>query len=194
MTQTPTTSIEERDLIRRLLLRHENAWKEFVHRFERLIFSQVGRTVHRLNMQVSNSEIEDICAIVFSQLLQDNMKSLRSFNGRSKLGTWLTVITRRASLRELVGKRQQVLDESLQNTVAGNQRDALSELIRNEDQDRLKTSMESLGNTDREILTLFYEQNMGYKEISAKLGISVNTVGPKLTRAHKRLRKKMRWS
>ncbi|MEE2639277.1 MAG: sigma-70 family RNA polymerase sigma factor [Planctomycetota bacterium] len=195
MNQQPTTSIEDRDLIRRLLLRQEPAWLEFVQKFERLVWSQVSRTANRMNIPVSKAEIEDICALVFASLLKSNMRSLRSFNGKSRLSTWLTVVSRRIGMRELGKKTRQLARESLQqDSVPAQEPDALSRMVQVEDRKRLHSTLESLGNEDKEILELFYDQNMGYKEISATLGISVNTVGPKLTRAHNRLRNRMRWS
>ena len=195
MNQQPTTSIEDRDLIRRLLLRQEPAWLEFVQKFERLVWSQVSRTANRMNIPVSKAEIEDICALVFASLLKSDMRSLRSFNGKSRLSTWLTVVSRRIGMRELGKKTRQLARESLQqDSVPAQEPDALSRMVQVEDRKRLHSTLESLGNEDKEILELFYDQNMGYKEISAKLGISVNTVGPKLTRAHNRLRNRMRWS
>lgn len=194
MKPEPTSSIDEKDLIRRLLLRHDSAWSEFLHHYQRLICSQINRTAARLNHRLKSSEVEDLCATVLTELLQQDMKCLRAFDGRSKLSTWLTVVTRRITLRQLTRKRPPECDGALLDGHSTRQPDALTALIRTEDQHRLKSSIESLDPGDREILTLYYEKNMGYREISVALGISMNTVGPKLSRAHSRLKKRMRWS
>lgn len=194
MRNEPMMSIEDTDLIHRLLQRQENAWHEFVRRYQRLIYAQVARSAARLSIELAEAEREDICAQVFSALLSNDMRSLRSFDGRSKLSTWLTVVSRRVCIRELQKRRSDRQQQTLPENVKAQSVDGLSHMIRCEDQNRLRETMDALEAADREILQLYYDQNMCYQEISLKLGISVNTVGPKLTRAHDRLRKRLRWS
>ena len=44
---------------------------------------------------------------------------------------------------------------------------------------------------DRRILQMDYHEQLDYREIGRQLGLSINAVGPKLSRAHARLKKLM---
>ena len=69
----------EQDLVRRLQLRDERAFVEFVRVFQDKVYGLVFR------MLGSHSEAEDVAQEVFVTVF----KSIDSFRGDSKLGTWL---------------------------------------------------------------------------------------------------------
>lgn len=188
---------DELDLVRRLLARDRAAWGQFVCRYQGLVLSRVQRTATDQRGYIGRADAEDICAEVFASLLANDLSSLRGFEGRSSLATWLAVIARRVCLKQLSRipldcqlkcAASDALHE-VSTTAAG---DALQQLIQAEDRARLRAKIDCLRVSDREILNLFYEEGLGYSEISRRLGISVNTVGPKLHRAQSRLRKLLR--
>ena len=53
----------------------------------------------------------------------------------------------------------------------------------------VETAMAQLVEADRMVLRLFYFERQSYAQISQRMGLSINTIGPKMKRAQQRLRK-----
>ena len=75
--------------------------------------------------------------------------------------------------------------------MGGASEDILAALIQTEDGLRLRTMLGRLNEGDRSVLQMFFMDGLSYAQISRGLGISINSVGPKLQRAQKRLRQLM---
>lgn len=188
----------EHDLqfVRRLIGREAGAWSAFVEEYQSLIFSRVLHVVREWRRRVDHSEVEDMVAEVFAQLVAHDFASLRGFQGRSSLSTWLTVITRRICWQTLsrpVFERpasQHGSDFDLQ-TVALTRDDALGRLIRSEDETRLAAAMEHLNDRHRELLRLFYVEGLSYQEIGEQMQMPTNSIGPTLQRAQQKLKELM---
>ncbi len=189
---------EERHLIAALLARDRNAWSEFVQRFQGLVYARVARTAMEFNRRLDRSEIEDVCAEIFASLVENDCASLRRFEGRSSLTTWLAVISRRRCLKWMQRRieRQAHGNQRLEelpspDLEAGGSEDILAAVVQTEDRDRLREMLQQLSDGDRSVLQRFFFDGYSYADISRELGISINTVGPKLRRAQLRLRKLM---
>ncbi len=188
---------EEKLLVERLLARQRPAWDEFVVRFQRVLCSQIHRTARQCDRRLNQADCDDVCADVFAILLANDMASLRAFRGSSSLATWLTVIARRICLRHIdrlplerpFGQWMEQVEQAV--TVYGKPNDVLGGLISDEESRQLDSSLAQLRQGDRKLLGLYFEQRLSYQEISLQMGISINSVGPKLQRAQQRLRKLM---
>jgi RNA polymerase sigma-70 factor (ECF subfamily) len=55
----------------------------------------------------------------------------------------------------------------------------------------VRDALQSLSKADRDVLGLFYFEQLSYEEIAARLGITQQAVGPRLTRARQRLMEKL---
>lgn len=189
-----TERVDELKLVQRLIAHDREAWCEFVHQFQGLVCARIQRTAQECHANLPASDCDDICAEVFAGLLNKQFAALRQFEGRSSLATWLSVITRRVALKH-INKRKPSLfgDQEGYAEEASDDLNSLGQLIADEQQEMLKRNYEMLSESDREILELFHREELGYSEISRRLGISINTVGPKLHRAHERLRRLIRW-
>ena len=186
----------DRRLIDRLLDRDPTAWTEFVRRYERLIVSRVLSTCREVGTEPPPDLVEDCGAEVMAVMFHDDMAGLRGFQGRSKLSTWLAVITRRTTLG-ILWRRRRDADATLQPDsnldmamIADTRIDGLS-LADADDHARLQACLQKLFEGDRHVLALQYEHRLSYAEIGQILGISENAVGPKLHRAQERLKKLM---
>ncbi|HAY78580.1 MAG TPA: hypothetical protein DCY79_02095 [Planctomycetaceae bacterium] len=181
---------EDQSLVRRLLARQENAWVEFVARYDRLVQSRIRAACRETGHTAGLAEtLSEISAEVYAALLEQDMKTLRSYGGRSRLSTWLAVIVRRLALRHICRLSRLASDVTLDESVPLAGRDENCQR-----QQRLQLVAEArqqLSPDDRQLLRLFYDESKSYKEIAQQLSISVNTVGPKLDRARQRLRKLM---
>lgn len=190
-----TSRQDELHLIQRLVARDRGAWCQFVQSFQGLVFARVRRTALECNRQLAQVEAEDICADVFMRLVANDYASLRRFEGRSSLATWLSVIARRVCLRHLQKPRVRQIDTGdAQETIAdraADTDDALAGIIAREDTARLHKMLDELSAADQQVLRWYYLDELGYREISQRLQISTNTVGPKIHRAQQRLKRIM---
>jgi len=183
---------DDQRLIQALVAQDHNAWSRFVERFQGLIYARIARTAAEYNYQLDRADLEDTCAEVFACLVANDFSSLRRFEGRSSLATWLTVVARRVCVRCLQRNRaqtqaQQTFDDNV-SWAEEPDGDALTALVEAEDAHRLYAMLDRLSGADQLVLQMFYLDNHSYAEISKRLSISINTVGPKLQRAQKRLR------
>jgi RNA polymerase sigma factor (sigma-70 family) len=97
-------------------------------------------------------------------------------------------VSKRPRERQLVG----ISDSSVQIELGVTEEvDSLANLIGTENKKHLAECLERMKPADRQILEMYYHQSLDYREISRRTGLSINAVGPKLSRAHERLRKLM---
>jgi RNA polymerase sigma-70 factor (ECF subfamily) len=192
--ESPFTAVD-RDLLRRCLNREPGSWNDFVDRYLSLIYHAIGYTAHLRSARLSPEDVEDIAAEVLLRIVADDFKLLRDFRKESSLATYLTVITRRICVHELV-RRQKVKDAIKR----GDSRLAHPEP---DDAPAAQKGMESLEEVEkllrrlrkkqeREIVRLYYLEGRTYEEISTELDVPVNTIGAILSRARKKLRETAR--
>jgi RNA polymerase sigma-70 factor (ECF subfamily) len=193
-TGVPDPRQDDYQLVQRLVAGDALAWRMFVERFERLVYSRVLATAREVDHSLPAADAEDLCAEVFAQLVAANCAVLRRFAGRSTLSTWLCVITRRIVLRRLMIARREpsrttapseLLLESVPGGAAG---DPLENLIGGEDRELVAAGLAQLGERQRQLARLFYIDGCTYREISDRLQIPMNSIGPTLARIHDRLR------
>ena len=178
-------------LTQRMVAGENAAWVEFVTRFDSLIFARIQSTWREVGLPFQSPEAAaEISSEVFSGLINNEMKSLQGYSGRSRLSTWLTVIVRRTTLRYLYAIRRQQSDSDLaEHTDPRDEKKAIRESSE-ERVEVIRVARKKLSADDQQVLQLFYEQQCSYQQIAAALQISVNAVGPKLDRARRRLRVK----
>ncbi len=192
------TDSEEQQFILLLLKRDQPAWREFIVRYEKLIISRVLSACREFGLMPQPALVEDCGAEVMATLFKGDMQGLRKFQGRSKLSTWLAVVARRATLdflrrqhKEQVNTRpnDSRFDIAAIPEVTENNAAEIEQEIEKENRAQLQVCFSQLKETDQQALTLYFDQQLSYVEIGQVLGISENGVGPKLSRAQKRLRK-----
>jgi DNA-directed RNA polymerase specialized sigma24 family protein len=99
------------ELVDLCLRRDQEAWREFVRRFEPVLRHQVGRTLSRARQTVMGSDaVDDVIGDLYLQTLEGNMRKLRVWyqsERKAALASWLSMIAtgiaidhwRRASVR-----------------------------------------------------------------------------------------------
>lgn len=128
---------------------------------------------------------EDVSQEVFYKA----MKNYANFNHRSSEKTWLiriTINTCKDLLKTGWLKRVQtsVVDDGLMGQV-----DPPFDIIRWERDCAIDDCLQKLSDQDREVILLFYYDELTYEEISAVLGIPMGTVRSRLSRARLKLKK-----
>jgi RNA polymerase sigma-70 factor (ECF subfamily) len=174
----------DRELLKRCLSRQPGAWNDFVDRFLGLIYHVIQHTAHLRSMPLGAEDIEDLASEILLQLVANDYAALKQFRGQSSLSTYLTVIARRICVKELA--RKAAAREVQPPAEPENDHDEkASGLERLEEVERL---LSRLPGREREVVRLHYIEGRTYEEISMELNIPVNTIGPILSRARKKLR------
>lgn len=191
----------DRELLDRLLAGHPDAWPAFVDRFLGLVTYTINHTADCRGVHLSAADREDLVADVFVALLDRNMTTLKRFQRRSSLATYLSVIARRVAVRRLMQRAGQtptpidpavvaakrIKPESLENgETSVEQRVA--------DQDQVAQMLGGLAETEAQVVRLFHLEGRSYHEISLSTGVPENTIGPVLSRARTRLRRQSEMS
>ena len=180
------TSVD-RTLLQRCLQHDPGAWNDFVDRFIGLIYHVIHYTAHLRSAPLTPEQVEDIAQEVLLQVVANDYAVLKQFRGRSSLATYLTVIARRICVHQLakLAPAHKPLPADMKRTEEEDHPRARVGLERQEEVLRL---LRRLPSKEREVVRLFYLEGRTYEEISAALNMPVNTIGPVLSRAKKRLK------
>lgn len=182
----------DRELIAGVLARAPGAADLFVARFSRFVWAIL---IH--DMRLRRDAAEDLSQDVFVRLWEDDYRRLRIWRGEGAFASYLGPIVRRLALDFLRGNPAVVtrsLDGGEEDRVLdppdpdpGPEELAMVE----EDRERLARAVERLGERDSELYRLRHEQDLEYREIAARMEMTVNAVGVALSRLLKRLRQSM---
>ncbi len=187
---------EDRQLVARLVAGQADAWQHFVLQYQTPVAQFLQRQLQSTNQSNRTHDLEDILAEVFTAIVQDDFAALQRFEFKCRLSTWLLVIAKRVCWRHF--KRSHRFRQS------GNGHASKYEILANLAAPPLLDTYDSetiatvrhrllhLETRDRELLEMHYFEQLDYRAIAQRLGLSVNSIGPKLHRAHMRLKKLMR--
>ena len=182
----------DRELLRHCLAKQPGASNDFVDRYLGLIYHVVQHTAHLRSIPLKPEDTEDLASEVLLQIVAKDYAVLREFRGNSSLATYLTVIARRIAVHELA---RRAAAREVQSPPPGEQPEPevddhrATGLERLEEVERL---LSKLPGREREVVRLHYIEGRTYEEISTELNIPVNTIGPILSRARKKLRQDAR--
>lgn len=187
---------EDRHLVARLLTGQEDSWQHFVLKYQSPLAQFVNRQLQATDQNNRSHDLEDILAEVFTIIVQDDFAALQRFEFKCRLSTWLLVIAKRVCWRHFKRNHrfrqprngQASKYEILANLTAPPRLETYdSETIAT-----VRNQLLQLAQLDRELLEMHYFEQLDYRAIAQRLGLSVNSIGPKLHRAHVRLKKLMR--
>ena len=180
----------DRNLLERCLKRDGTAWREFVDRYSGLFVHVIHHAAHSRSIKLSESDTDDLCAEIFVAILADDFAVLRRFRGESSLATYLTVISRRIVIREIIHRR---LSEAMGHVKSNNAniqlaRADISDSTRIENKELVEQMLGGLSESDAAVVRQFHLEGKSYREIGEGLGIPENSIGPTLSRAREKLR------
>jgi RNA polymerase sigma-70 factor (ECF subfamily) len=176
----------DRSLLDRCLSRKARAWEDFVDRFMGLVVHVINHTAQCRSINLSAADREDLAAEVFLAVVDNDMAVLRHFRGRSSLATYLTVIARRVVVRKLVEGRSNV---PLGDMVAQAESDEELEQ-RIGDSEEVGRLLGQLQGSEATVVRMYHLEGKTYQEISRSVGMPENSVGPMLSRARAKLRRR----
>lgn len=171
------TDLDDIYYIRQIQRGDADAFVYIVRRYERMVFSIVGKIVS------SRVEVEDIVQEVFIKVYL----SLDKFRQESGFGTWLYRIAYNTTISELRKRKYQFISiedsyVELQNEELA---DDIKELATEEKLHYLDTVLKKMSPDDALLITMFYLNNHSIQEISEIADLSVANVKVKLHRIRK---------
>ncbi len=159
-------------------------------RFLGLIYHTVRHSAYLRSMPLRPEDVEDVAAEVLLQIVANDYAALKQFRGQSSLATYLTVIARRGCVHELA---RRAATREVQLKADGVQKAEEAEEPRTqvglESVEEVQRLLAKLPGKERQVVRMFYLEGRRYEEISSELSIPVNSIGPILARARKKLNK-----
>lgn len=173
--------MDDAELARRCIAGDSAAWGELVRRH----LDIVHRAVHRV-LGGAPADVEDVLQTLFLKLMEADARRLRSFQGRSKLSTWLVAVARREALDFLARKGRAAPPgpapvEPLAEE-PGTAVDAAQE------SKRVRSALDRLPSRDSLLLQLVCVDGASYEEAARLLSAPLNSISPWLHRAKDRLK------
>ena len=183
----------DKHLLKQCLSKEPGAWNDFVDRFLGLFIHIIQHTAQLRSVNLTQADIDDLCADVFLELLENNYAVLRNFKGRCSLATYLTVVTRRIVVKKITERRMaeafghvQAHGASLDKAEAK----TAKQVKRVDDRDEVEHMLEDLSPVEADIVRLYHLEQKSYREIAAELEVPEGTIGSTLSRAKSFLRER----
>jgi len=169
----------EKYLIRRIQGGDRDAFGKLVDAYSDLVYTLCLRMLH------AEAEAEEAAQDIFIKAF----RSLSSFQEKARFSTWLYRIAYNHCI-SVIRKKVRMID--LVDDVPDMEPDESSlsglDLISGEERSRyLKKALDSLGETDAVVVTLFYLEEMSLNEIAEITALSGSNIRIKLHRARKKM-------
>jgi len=179
---------DERDLIRRCRSGEPAAWDRLFD----LHYAPAGRFVFQLMPSFTREDVEEVCQETFLTVI----RRLESFDGRSRLQTWIfrvaankarDYLAKRLTAKRGGGREPVSLDALDPET--GLALDPPSpapgpdhNLLAREQLELLRETLDTLGGPCREIIELRYFADLSYDDIGQTLRLNLKTVSSRLSK------------
>jgi RNA polymerase sigma-70 factor, ECF subfamily len=187
------SSLTDLDLLERLLTQDNQGWREFVRRYDRLIWRCITKVTVRFGNVVGAEDVREVHANFYGVLMANNMHKLRMFKPErgNKLGTWIGMLAINCAwdyLRSI--SRQPVADPiaHAEERVCGSP-DPYEHTAQRETCAKVERLLASFSRKDRTFVMLYYVESRSPEEIADEMGISVKTVYSKKHKIRSRLEK-----
>ena len=195
MTAPVPDQSAEQALLQRCLDGDSSGWEEFLQRYRPLLERTVRYTFLRCLYRIPHADVENVVQDLLARLYEKNCRRLRTYQGRCPFPAWLKSLAVRITLNT-------IRDEKLRGRFGGGELEDLglqaapgtaeeSAPEEREEIRRLDAVIDSLGPLQKTVLKMFYYDGLSYRQISASLGIPVQTLGSMITRARARLKELM---
>ncbi len=179
----------DRDLLQRCLCNGAHAWEDFVDRFLGLVVHVINHTSQSRSIRLSPQDREDLAAEVLLAIVNDDFAVLRRFRGDSSLATYLTVISRRVVVRELLKRKT----SSANLAGVADRADPRAGHVpppeeRIDNRDEVEQLLLTLHGPEADVIRMYHLEGKSYQEISTSVGMPENSIGPTLSRARAKMR------
>ncbi len=162
-------------LVRRCIAGDQDAWKQLVSRYQRLIYS----------VAIKICRDPEIATDILQQVFLELYQRLHELKNATSLAAWVSTVSRRKACDHLRASKptEPILDEEVFEAA-----DAFAQIER---EHTLERALATLPERNRRLMELLYtsSEEWTYEEIAKKLGIPVASIGPTRLRCLKKLRK-----
>jgi RNA polymerase sigma-70 factor, ECF subfamily len=142
-------------------------WKAGDQRAATLLVERHAAALARFASSVgAKGDVEEVVQDTFVRAFA----SIDGFRGESSLRTWLFTIARRLLLDRRRSERRRGEQVEVQESDASTDYDALDTVVAEETQHRLRSAMEKLTPTQREVFSLRVGEGLSYREIADSVG------------------------
>lgn len=173
--QNVTTYRSDPALVQSCLEGDQDAWRELVDRYGRLVFS-IPR-----HYGLSESDAEDVFQDVFTVV----HRQLSGLRDQTRLSAWLITITHRQTQRFL---RRSPKDETIGEEASPVDEPALEQVQRWEKRHLLHEAMARMDPRCRVLLeAMMKESGPNYEDLARRLGMALGSIGPTRARCFKKL-------
>lgn len=181
--------LTDEQLVRQALTGQRSAYAELVRRWSASVLAVCHARVRCWHAA------EDLA----QEALLRGWAGLATLAAGAKFGPWLRGIAQRACLDWLKAKQSSQVpftalspDRSPEDLLPVEGEDGLAALQLADERRRLLELVHQLDEDSREVLLLYYYQDVTYAELAAQLGVSPATVNARLTKARAMLRERLR--
>lgn len=87
------------------------AWEDFVDRFIGLVLHVIDHSATVRRIRLTPAERDRLCEETFAAILHNDYHLLRKYQGQGHLSTYLTVVTRRIVVRNIINRGYSVHPE-----------------------------------------------------------------------------------
>lgn len=182
----------ETEIIQKLQQGNEQAFKELVETYQRLVVNTCFGMVH------STEDAEDIAQEVFIEVF----RSIQNFRADSKLSTWLYRIAVTRSLNFIRDNKKHKWYYSFEDLVKSKNTELQKiryadgenpeiEIENSQRSNMLHEAINALPENQKVAFTLNKYEDLSYKEISEVMDLSISSVESLMHRAKKNLQKKL---
>jgi RNA polymerase sigma factor (sigma-70 family) len=174
----PPAARDDAPLMGRIARRDRRAFEELYRLYNRRLSRFILNMVHRPHLV--EEVLNDTMLVVW--------RKAETFDGESKLSTWIFAIAYRRALSALRGLKEPVEDKNAEH------RESLEEgpelqLGRRQIHDLLLTAMSQLSADHRAVVDLTYFHEMDYREIAQIMACPVDTVKTRMFHARRHLKR-----
>lgn len=185
-------ALEEHLLLGRCIAGDREAWRQLMTQYGALVAHAVRTTLTRVLKFADPNQVDDAVQAVWTSLCEDGCRRLRGFEAKSRISTWLTVLSTRRTLDYI---RTELRKGALRHLRLDDE-DHLRELPSPapdeapgaEDLAGLYGALDRLPEDDRLILKMYYLDGLSYRTIARVLKVAPNTVSSYLLRARQKLK------
>jgi RNA polymerase sigma-70 factor (ECF subfamily) len=180
--------MSDAELVRQTLQGRSEAYAELVRRW-------AGRVTALCHAKVGRADVADDLA---QETLLRGYRALASLAAPEKFGAWLCGIALRACLDWLKSKQRRQIsfsalgpDRNPDDFLCGQPWANGSCVERADEARKVLAEVEGLPEEYRQVVMLYYYQDVTYRELAEILGVSAATVNARLTRARALLRRRL---
>jgi RNA polymerase sigma-70 factor (ECF subfamily) len=156
-----------------------------------LVYHVIRHTAQARSVRLSPEDRDDFCAEVFLAIIKNDFAMLRNFRGESSLAAYLTVVTRRIVVHEMLARKgvSRLGDGNSAHSAQGIPDPHAGVEERYGNHEEVERLLMGLAAPEARVVRMFHMEGKSYQEISQAVGMPENSIGPILSRARDKLRR-----